>query len=239
MISPIVTIIHEKEVVEEVTNNFKIEYQEDSKMAAGTKKVIQEGTNGLSRVTEQIQYQNGAIQQLVITKTEEIKPTVNQIVARGTETSNWNYTYINTGNDDWYWPTVSPYIITSRYGYRWGKLHDGIDISGCGFGSPIYSATDGIVIETENGCNNYGSYGNTCGGGFGNAIKVSILDGKYTVIYAHLTKNLKVKVGDTISRGDNIGFMGDSGSSTGTHLHFEIDNASGASLNPCKVAFSC
>jgi murein DD-endopeptidase MepM/ murein hydrolase activator NlpD len=224
----------------DIPNKFTTEYQDDNSMYYGTEKVIQTGSDGLNRVTEQVQYKNGAIEQLVITRTSSITPTVNQIVARGTKTySSGNYTYINTGNDDWYWPTVSPYIITSYFAYRWGSLHRGIDISGSGFGSPIRSATDGTVIETYSSCSNYGSLYNQCGGSYGNNIKVSILGGQYTVIYAHLTNNLKVSVGDTITRGQIIGYMGDSGSSTGTHLHFQINNASGEALNPCKVAFSC
>lgn len=248
LISPIVTIVHEKEVVENITNKYTTEYKEDSSMYSGTKKTLQEGEDGLSRVTENIQYKNGAIEQLVIVKTEEIKPTVNKIVAKGTKSTGGyyggggyseNYTYINTGNEDWYWPTVSPYVITSEFKWRWGKHHDGIDISGCGFGSPIYSATDGVVVDVVNTCADKGSYGNSCGRQFGNMVRVSINGGQYYVIYAHMKKDVKVKVGDTVKRGQRIGSMGSSGSSTGTHLHFEIDNSSGTALNPCKVAFSC
>lgn len=249
LISPIVTIVHEKEVVENITNKYTTEYKDDNSMYAGTKKTLQEGVDGVSKVTENIQYKNGAIEQLVIIKTEEIKPTVNKIVAKGTKTSggSWyggngysnNYTYINTGNDDWYWPTLSPYVITSGFKWRWGKHHDGLDISGCGFGSPIYSSTDGVVVEVINSCANKGSYGNSCGRQFGNMVRVSIDGGKYYVIYAHMKNDIKVKVGDKVKRGQRIGSMGSSGSSTGTHLHFEIDNSSGTALNPCKVAFKC
>ena len=50
---------------------------------------------------------------------------------------------------------------------------------------------------------------------------------------------IRVKIGDHVEKGQIIGYMGNSGSSTGTHLHFEIRNASGQKLNPCEVAFAC
>ena len=238
LISPLINVVHEVEVVEDITNKYTTEYKEDSSLYYGTQKVIQEGSNGLSRVTERIQYKNGAVEQLYITKSEEISPAINKIVVRGTKSYSGG-TYINTGNEDWYWPTVSPYVITSRFGWRWGKHHNGIDISGTGFGSPIYSATDGVVVATNNTCSNQGYYGSRCGQSWGNYIRVSYNEGKYTIIYAHITKELKVKVGDKVTRGKQIGYMGNSGSSTGTHLHFAIQDQNNNYLNPCKAAFSC
>jgi murein DD-endopeptidase MepM/ murein hydrolase activator NlpD len=241
LISPIVTIVHEKEVVEDIINNYSTEYKDDDTMYYGTTKTIQTGSNGTSRVTEQVQYKNGAIEQLFITKNEEITPTTNEIIARGTKSYDGNYVYVNTGNENWYWPTVSPYIITSPFGYRWGKQHKGIDISGCGFGSPIYSATDGTVVDVGLGCSSSGSgYGDYCNAGYGNYVSIASADGKYVVIYMHLRTDIVVKVGQSITRQQKIGTMGNSGSSTGTHLHFQIDDAAtGTALNPCRVAFSC
>lgn len=240
LISPIVTIVDEKEVVEDITNNYTTEYKDDDTMYYGSTKTIQNGINGQIRVTEQIQYKNGAIVQLVIPKKEEITPTTNEIIARGTKSYSGNYVYINTGNENWYWPTVSPYIITSPFGYRWGSLHRGIDISGCGYGSPIYSSTEGTVIETNTSCSsNGGSLSNQCGGEYGNYVKVATSDGKYTIIYMHMRNDIIVSVGSTVERGQKIGTMGNSGSSTGTHLHFQINDSAGHALNPCKVAFSC
>ena len=60
----------------------------------------------------------------------------------------------------------------------------------------------------------------------------------YKVIYAHLRRDVKVKVGDTVTRGQQVGTMGSSGSSTGTHLHFGVMNPSGSYINPCSV-LSC
>jgi len=238
LIAPVITVVHEKEVVEKIVDKYDTEYKTDSSMYVGSTKVIQEGSNGASKVTEKIQFKNGDITQLYITKSEEITPTVNKIIARGTKNlPNYVYEYDpEPVSGDWYWPTIKPYIITSKFGWRWGKHHNGIDISGCGFGSPIYSATEGTVVEVVTGCANVGSYGSSCGDYWGNHVMVSY--NGYKVIYAHLRQDVKVKVGQTVSRGQQVGTMGSSGSSTGTHLHFGIVNPSGNYINPCSV-YSC
>ena len=241
LISPIVTIVHEKEVVEDITDNYSTEYKDDDTMYYGTTKTIQEGSNGTSRVTEEVQYKNGQITQLVMPKSVSVKPTTNEIIARGTKSYGGSYVYINAGNENWYWPTVSPYIITSPFGYRWGSLHKGIDISGCGYGSPVYSSTEGTVVDINTSCSSSGGYlGNQCGGEYGNFVKVATSDGKYIVTYMHMRNDIVVRVGDTVTRQQKLGTMGNSGSSTGTHLHFQInETSSGSALNPCRVAFSC
>ena len=240
LIAPVVTIVHEIEKVEKITNKYETEYKTDSSLYSGTSKVIQEGSNGVDKVTEKIQYRNGDIDQLVISKSEEITPTINRIVARGTKSSpridpNYNYTPVING-DEWLWPTIKPYIITSGFKWRWGKHHNGIDISGCGFGSPIYSSTEGTVVEVHSTCGDVGSYSNSCGNYWGNHVTISY--NGYRLIYAHLRRDVKVKVGDTVKRGQIVGTMGSSGSSTGTHLHFGVVNPSGNYINPCSV-ISC
>ena len=238
LISPLLEIIHEVEVVENITNKAVTEYQEDNDMYVGQTKVIQEGVNGISKVTESIQYKNGEIEKLVITKSEEIKPTVNKIVAKGTKyysNPGINYEYIPKGNDEWRWPTLSPYVITSPFAWRWGRHHNGIDISGTGFGSPIYAATEGIVTTTYTSCPNQGYLGSMCGNSWGNYVRVSY--GEFEIIYAHLKSDIKVSPGQTITRSQHIANMGNSGSSTGTHLHFAILK-NGSYINPCAV-FSC
>ena len=238
LISPLIEIIHEVEITENITNKAVTEYQEDSSMYVGQTKTIQEGVDGISKVTESVQYKNGDIERLVITKSEEIKPTVNKIVAKGTKTyyvPNVSYEYVNTGTDEWRWPTVSPYVITSGFKWRWGKHHNGIDISGSGFGSPIYSSTTGTVIAVNKSCADQGFYGSSCGSGWGNYVRISY--GEFEIIYAHMRQNITVDLGSTVSRGQQIGTMGNSGSSTGTHLHYGIVK-NGSYVNPCGV-FGC
>ena len=238
LIAPVVTVVHEIEKVEKITNKYDTEYKTDSSLYSGQTKVIQEGVNGVDKVTEKIQFKNGDINQLFISKSEQISPTINKIIAKGSKTYNvpdYNYTPVITG-DTWLWPTIKPYIITSTFKWRWGKHHNGIDISGCGFGSPIYSSTTGTVVEVVSSCADVGYYNNSCGNYWGNHVTV-LYDG-YKIIYAHIRKDVKVKVGDTVSRGQQLGTMGSSGSSTGTHLHYGVVNPSGNYINPCSV-ISC
>lgn len=115
-------------------------------------------------------------------------------------------------------------VFTSGFGPRWGRQHRGIDIA-APEGTPMYAAAGGTVIKAINTCPKDGFIGNKCGGGFGNQVIIDhgpILGGGTVVtIYAHASSVL-VRLGDKVVAGQKIALMGDSGSSTGSHLHFEI-----------------
>lgn len=108
-------------------------------------------------------------------------------------------------------------VVTSEFGMRihpiFGvkKGHSGIDIAKAGSSVPVVAAADGTVIRSY-----YSS-------SYGNAVFISHnIDGKvFTTVYAHL-QNRAVKEGETIKKGEFLGFMGNTGNSTGQHLHFEI-----------------
>lgn len=130
------------------------------------------------------------------------------------------------------WPVPGYYYVSSEYGYRWGKLHKGLDIAGSGIkGADITAANSGEVIFVYNKCtHNYGkSKSCGCGGGYGN---YCIVDhgGGYTTLYGHATEII-VKVGDKVTTGDVLGYVGSTGYSTGWHLHFEI-RVDGTAKNP-------
>ena len=119
-------------------------------------------------------------------------------------------------------------LITSPFGYQeWrGRGHAGIDI-GSGGAAPgvhnIIATVSGTIYSVTTGCDDNGSYRNDCGGGYGNHVIMTTSDGNY-IIYGHLAQNsIVVHEGDTVSQGQVLGKMGNSGSSTGTHLHFQID----------------
>jgi len=97
--------------------------------------------------------------------------------------------------------------ITSQFGARWGSVHRGVDISNS-VGTKIYASGNGVVIESKYGYS------------YGNYILIQHKDG-FKTRYAHLSKRL-VKVGDEIKQGDLIGLMGNTGTSYGSHLHYEI-----------------
>lgn len=239
LIDPLFTVVEESEEVVDIKTEFQTITETSNTMYVTETHIKQEGSKGTSRITEKVQYKNGEIVNLIISNETKLVEPINKIVVKGTKPV---YSFIGAppaaSSTDWGWPTISPYVITSFYGYRWGKFHGAIDISGSGFGSPIFSATDGVVVGAFSGCSDRGYYGSSCGGGLGNSVEVRS-DAGYTIYYAHMRRDIKVKVGDKVSKGQKIGTMGDSGSSTGTHLHFEIRDDGGNKYNPCKVAFVC
>ncbi len=115
-------------------------------------------------------------------------------------------------------PVRGSYRSTSGFGPRWGRMHEGHDWAGP-TGTPIHATADGVVSFAGRQ------------GGYGNLIKIKH-DFGYETRYAHLSR-FRVKVGDRVSRGDRIGDMGNTGRSTGTHLHYEIRRG-GSAINPMK-----
>ncbi len=239
LIAPLFTVVELSEVIEVVDTAYDTVIEKNNAMYIGQSRVKQEGVKGKSRVTEKVTYKNGEIKSLQVTATTEISTPISKIVVQGT-LPNYNFNNVPpaASSTDWGWPTISPYVITSTFGYRWGTFHGGIDISGSGFGSPVYSSTEGTVIRTFNGCADIGYYGSSCGGSYGNYVEVQTSTG-LIIYYAHMKNTIRVSVGQQVAKGTLIGHMGSSGSSTGTHLHFEIRDASGQKLNPCRAAFAC
>ena len=99
---------------------------------------------------------------------------------------------------------------------RWGSLHPGIDI-GAGMGASIHAAAPGRVIVAG------------YSGGYGNLIVIDHGNGLATA-YAHQSR-LGVSVGQEVSQGQVIGYVGSTGFSTGPHLHFEV-RVNGSPVDP-------
>ncbi len=114
------------------------------------------------------------------------------------------------------WPVMG-IRITSRVGNRWGKVHGGIDVA-ASRGSIVVGATDGTVMLIGDQ------------GAYGHCVFVENHDGT-VAWYAHLTDSF-VKVGDKIVRGQIVGSSGNTGRSTGPHLHFEMRTQQGIILDP-------
>lgn len=131
------------------------------------------------------------------------------------------------------WPTPGFTYLSSPWREdRETYNHGGIDIAGAGImGTPVVAAADGTVIASNSSCtHNWGkSYSCGCGGGYGNYVMISHAEGKMTV-YGHLT-SLTVSTGQTVSRGQVIGYVGSTGNSTGPHLHYEC-RLNGVRYNP-------
>ncbi len=113
-------------------------------------------------------------------------------------------------------PVKSAFRFTSPYGARWGRRHEGIDLA-APVGTPIFATGDGEVI--------FAGWQR----GYGNLIKIKHELGTETR-YGHLSK-IRVKAGQKVSRGAQIGDMGNTGRSTGSHVHYEI-RVDGRSIDP-------
>lgn len=113
-------------------------------------------------------------------------------------------------------PVKSAFRYTSGFGPRWGRMHNGTDFA-ASHGTPIHSTADGVVIQAGRLS------------GYGNLVKIQHEFGIETR-YAHMSI-IRVKVGQRVSRGDRIGDMGNTGRSTGTHLHYEV-RIGGKPVNP-------
>lgn len=233
LIAPLVSVVYNKMVVDDVDVAFKTEVIKDSTKYVDYDEVTTKGQNGVRRLTQSITYINGEIQSLDIVQQKTIKEAINQVVVRGTKTlGGGNYHYTNSqGNAEWSWPTITPFVITSKFKWRWGRQHQGIDISGCGYGSPIYAVSGGVVyyISTNKNANE--------------GLSVYIDHGNGIVTqYMHLSKIL-VSQGQQVSREQKIGLMGCTGSCTGTHLHLGVWQGKpyhgGTVLDPCKSIFQC
>jgi murein DD-endopeptidase MepM/ murein hydrolase activator NlpD len=115
-------------------------------------------------------------------------------------------------------PLKSAYRYTSGYGRRWGRMHYGTDFA-APHGTPIYASADGVVVHAG------------WASGYGRLVKIKHEFG-YETRFGHLSK-IRVNVGQKVSRGERIGDMGNTGRSTGTHLHYEI-RINGNAINPMK-----
>ncbi len=113
-------------------------------------------------------------------------------------------------------PLKSSYRFTSGFGPRWGRMHKGSDFASR-HGTPIYATADGVVSFAGQQS------------GYGNVVKVKHAFGIEST-YAHNSK-LRVDVGQRVSRGDHIADMGNTGRSTGTHLHYEV-KVNGKAVDP-------
>ncbi|MBF2063931.1 MAG: peptidoglycan DD-metalloendopeptidase family protein [Calothrix sp. C42_A2020_038] len=123
------------------------------------------------------------------------------------------------GNTSYIWPAKG--VLTSGYGWRWGRMHRGIDVANS-VGTPIYAVAPGVVEKS--GWNR---------GGYGNLVEIRHADGTMTR-YAHNSK-LLVQVGQQVPQGHIIALMGSTGFSTGPHTHFEIHRAGKGAVNPIAM----
>ncbi len=211
--NPLINIVVEKTVVEIQEKAFQTEIQYDSDKNIGYQEEVRAGENGSYLVVSTAQYINGQLTGSSVNQSTELKPAINRILVKGDK-------YVPSVADlsYWAWPTKTPYTVTTNYQYRWGEFHGAIDITGTGYGSDIYAANNGTVYKVGSGHKTRGVY----------VIIKHNVNNLYT-IYQHLA-SYSVVEGQTVTRGQRIGAMGNSGFVSpkpsasnpyaGTHLHF-------------------
>lgn len=171
----------------------------------------QAGRPGLKEVTTRVTRENGRVVDETVVDTKVLREPVEAVVAIGSKAVAAN------GTGRFIWPTNGG-VVTSPYGWRWGRLHTGVDI-GVPLGSPVYAADSGTVIAAGRD----GAYG----------LRVVVYHGNgVSTLYAHLSA-IKVSPGAKVSQGQVIALTGQSGDATGPHLHFEI-RVNGSPVNPLK-----
>lgn len=210
LIDPIIEVVTEEHRVSDQEIEFETKYEYDSSMTYGSRKTKTEGEIGTSRLTSKIKMVNGAMDSVVVVDSEIIKPPIDKIISIGTYSSHGGYIDDPSAYADgaWAWPTIRPYIISSGFSWRWGKFHEAIDIAGCGHGSPIYAANNGVVVTAIQK------------GSLGKHVVINHQNGYHT-LYAHLNV-INVSAGAIVKKGQRLGGMGKTGFATGTHLHFGV-----------------
>lgn len=226
ILKPQISIVEEDHVVKDEEQNYSTKTEEDPDKYNNYTEVKQEGVKGLNRVTQKVQKVNGETVSLVSLSQEILKEPIEEIVIKGTKqpASGWSggYGSVVATKGMFGWPATCS-TVSSGFGWRWGALHDGTDIAGCGYGSNIFAAESGEVVTVSYKYDN------------GQYITIRHDNGYYTM-YAHLCSGCTyVKTGDRVQRGQPIGGMGQTGFATGVHLHFAIwtgpPYAGGTALN--------
>ncbi|MEW4372417.1 peptidoglycan DD-metalloendopeptidase family protein [Paenibacillus kandeliae] len=204
---PPITVTTVEDYSEQVVTEPAVEIRKSDDMRAGESKVISSGSKGLKRINYRVSKANGQVLREEWVSQEVIKESSPKIIIKGTKV------VVGEGSGNFIWP-VSGATVTSPYGQRWGHIHKGIDLVGS---SSVMSADDGVV-----------TYAGTMTG-YGNVIVIDHRNG-YETLYGHLSQ-IDVSTGTVVEQGQHIGVMGNTGRSTGTHLHFEI-HSGGALQNP-------
>ena len=176
-------------------------YEDDASMYQGETSIKRVGVNGENSVTAKIVRNNGIEVAKLVLYTSVTKNPVDAIVKRGTKALP-----PKKGTGRYIYP-VTGYRLTSKFGQRWGRMHNGVDLA-CPTGTKIRAADGGTV--------KFAGYS----GSYGYVVKIDH-GGGYTTGYAHCSK-IFVKAGQSVYQGQHIANVGSTGRSTGPHCHFEV-----------------
>ena len=186
---------------------YDTQIQEDPDMDFGKSETIQAGVPGSQMLVHQLLYENDTLIDDQVVSVEVQQAPTPEIIRRGTRLKSGMIGKLGTGT--FIWP-VPDYRSISR----WADLrpgpghHRGVDIAAPS-GTPIYAADSGTVVQTVPMHYSWGNY-----------VKIDHGNG-YATLYAHMTRYV-VSVGDTVTQGQLIGYVGNTGNSYGSHCHFEM-----------------
>lgn len=186
---------------------FETETKKDPNLYIGDSITEREGSDGTSTLTSEVIYENGTLKSSKVLSESITYAPVSRVVRIGTKPK-------DILTEGVYEPAKG--VISSEFGERWGKNHEGLDIA-VPVGTPVKSAEGGTVLFCGDG------------GTYGNLVKIDHGNGIVTA-YAHLSE-ITVEEGQIVGANTQIALSGNTGRSTGPHLHFEIVK-DGVPLNP-------
>ena len=200
--APVLTVKITEDVSYEKVIEHKVEKKDSKEIYEGYTETKQKGSDGLSEITSTITLVNGKQIDEDVHENVVKKEPVTEVILVGVKKRP-----PSVGSGKYIWPFKSGYTLTSGFKWRWGRLHEGIDL-GTPSGNDVLAADGGVVT--------FAGYS----GGYGYLIKIDHQNGMETR-YAH-NSSLLVSEGDKVFQGMHIAESGNSGRSTGPHLHFEI-----------------
>ncbi|MEG2054469.1 MAG: M23 family metallopeptidase, partial [Oscillospiraceae bacterium] len=198
-----------KRIVEQVEIPYASTQSQSGDLGFGKRKVTVEGVKGLKDVTSDLTYIDGVMVDKTLVQEVVISEPVTEEVVIGTYIAPGVVAVPGTGQMMW---PVPGYKYVSRGFAGHFPAHNGLDIC-AGYGTPIYASDNGVVTKAA-----------YTGVGYG--VHVIINHGNGLVsLYAHCS-SLAVTTGQTVTKGQIIGYIGSTGWSTGNHCHYEISNGS-------------
>lgn len=177
----------------------------DDTMYVDERCVEQEAVPGVKEVTRITNYYNGKETDSKVLEENIVEAAVPKVV------------HIGTKERPKYIVPMEHYTISSSFGQRWGRAHEGVDMA-VSTGETVFATAAGTVVRAE-----YYS-------GYGYCIDIDHGEGVMSR-YGHLSR-MDVSVGQTVEQGQQVGLSGNTGNSTGPHLHFEI-RINNVPVNPC------
>ncbi|MDE7278353.1 MAG: peptidoglycan DD-metalloendopeptidase family protein, partial [Oscillospiraceae bacterium] len=212
---PYLQVLTTREVEYTESIDYEIVKTKDPDMYKGDSEVDVPGVEGEKKVRAMVTYRGDVPVSTEIVDEIVISEPVTKYMRVGTRETTTPVSTGTGGSGSYFWPVDGGYISAYQGD---GRGHKGIDIA-APYGTPIYAAESGTVIETGDGWN----------GGYGNCVRVQHDDGNVTV-YAHQS-SIAVSYGDYVVKGQLLGYVGSTGDSTGNHLHFEV-RSYGTYANP-------